>query len=66
MTQEQLSQLGKTLWAIADDLRGAWSEIMRMMPPVTKFECGTGVDEQLGAAAEETARWKGDFRVGGV
>ena len=23
MTQEQLSQLGKTLWAIADDLRGA-------------------------------------------
>lgn len=23
MTKEQLSQLGKTLWAIADDLRGA-------------------------------------------
>lgn len=23
MTNEQLSQLGKTLWAIADDLRGA-------------------------------------------
>ena len=23
MTQEQLNQLGKTLWAIADDLRGA-------------------------------------------
>jgi type I restriction enzyme M protein len=23
MTKEQLSQLGKTLWAIADELRGA-------------------------------------------
>ncbi len=23
MTQEQLNQLGRTLWAIADDLRGA-------------------------------------------
>ncbi|MCB1825825.1 MAG: type I restriction-modification system subunit M N-terminal domain-containing protein, partial [Candidatus Competibacteraceae bacterium] len=23
MTQDQLNQLGKTLWAIADDLRGA-------------------------------------------
>jgi len=23
MTEEQLSQLGKTLWAVADDLRGA-------------------------------------------
>lgn len=41
MTQEQLGQLGKTLWAIADQLRGAMNadDFRDYSKPTSFVEC---------------------------